>query len=107
MIRQSLEPTVPEPQLVLEAVTDPAEVARTRVRMEQFRRNSEWLRARWDDLLPRARGKFLAVAGQQAFLADTPAEAWALAKAAHPEDGGAFSQYVRPEPGPRAYALRG
>jgi hypothetical protein len=57
-------------------------------------------------LLPRAYGKFLAVAGQEAFLADTPEEAWALARAAHPDDDGAFSRYVRPPGGPRIYANR-
>ena len=56
---------------------------------------------------PQARGKFLAVVGQQAFVAETPEEAWALAKAAHPEDDGAISQYVRPEQGPRIYAHSG
>jgi hypothetical protein len=53
----------------------------------------------WSDLLPQARGKFLAVAGQEAFLADIPEEAWAQAQAAHPEDDGALCQYVFPEGG--------
>jgi hypothetical protein len=39
---------------------------------------------------------FLVVAGQQAFLADSPDEAWALADAAHPNDLGAFALYLRP-----------
>jgi len=51
--------------------------------------------------VPQARGKFLAVAGQEAFLADTAAAAWAWVEARHPEDDGAVVQYVRPQQGPR------
>jgi hypothetical protein len=46
------------------------------------------------------------VAGQEAFIADTPEEAWAWARTNHPEDNGAFVQYVIPEKGPRIYANR-
>lgn len=48
-------------------------------------RNEEWLEAHWAEVLPQARGKFLAIAGQEAFIADTPAEAWAWVDAVHPE----------------------
>ena len=41
------------------------------------------------------------MAGQEAFIADTAAEAWSLAKTAHPEDDGALCQYVLPNRGPR------
>jgi hypothetical protein len=93
-----------EPQLVVEEVTDPAQVVRSQVQFERFRANSAWLQSHWNDVLPQARGKFLAVAGQAAFIADTAEEAWAKAKASHPEDDGAFSQYVLPQSGPRIYA---
>ncbi len=96
-----------EPQFIIEEINDPAEVARCRAQDERARRNSEWLQAHWGDLLPQARGKFLAVAGQEAFLADTPEEAWAWAARAHPEDDGALVQYVRTGTGPRIYANRG
>ncbi|MGH2587026.1 MAG: hypothetical protein ACRDJE_19095, partial [Dehalococcoidia bacterium] len=69
-------------------------------------RNSDWLQAHWADVLPQARGRFLAVAGQEAFIADTVEDAWAMAMAAHPGDSGALLQYVRPERGPRIYADR-
>src|SRR5438270_9999702 len=105
MIRQSEgRKTLEPPTLTLEEVTDPTEIARFRAQQEQFRRNSEWLQSHWPDLLPQALGKFLAVAGQEAFLADTPEEAWARARAAHPDDDGAISQYVFPEGGLRIYA---
>jgi hypothetical protein len=91
-------------RLILEEVNDPAEAARCRAQLERFRRNSEWLESHWSDVLPQARGKHLAVAGQQAFIADSPREAWAWVEAHHPEDDGAFVHYVIPEKGPRIYA---
>lgn len=94
------------PPLVIEEVTDPAEIARCRAQDEHARRNSDWLQAHWPDLLPRARGKFVAVAGQEAFIADSAEEAWARAAEAHPKDGGALCQYVFPQGGPRIYAHR-
>ncbi len=93
--------------LLITEVMDPTEVARFRRQDEQAQCNSAWLEAHWPELLPQARGRFLAVAGQEAFLGDSPEEAWAKAKAAHPEDGGALVQYVLPQQGPRSYANRG
>ena len=95
-----------EPHLIIEEVTDPTEVARCRAQHERGRRNTNWLEAHWPDLLPQARGKHLAVAGQEAFIADTPEEAWAWVETTHPEDDGAFVQYVIPERGPRFYGNR-
>ena len=92
------------PQFVIEEVTDPAEIARCRAQMEQFSRNSDWLAAHWPDLLPQARGKFVAVAGQEAFIADTIEDAWAWTEAKHPEDKGALVRYAHPGQGPRIYA---
>src|SRR5437868_9066351 len=93
-----------QPRLIIEEVADSAQVARSRIQLEKARRNSEWLQMHWPDLLPRARGQFVAVAGIEAFVAMTAKEAWALAEAAHPEDDGVMVQYVRPEQGPRIYA---
>jgi len=99
-----VEEIVNEPSFSIEEVTDPNEIARARAQDERHRWNSDWLQAHWADVLPQARGKFLAVAGQEPFIADTPEEAWAWAKATHPEDDGAFVHYIRPETGPRIYA---
>ena len=96
-----------EPQFIIEEVTNSDEVTRYREQDERARRNSDWLQAHWPELVSRARGRFLAVAGQEAFIADTPEEARALARAAHPDDTGILAQYVRPERGPRIYADRG
>ncbi len=96
-----------EPKFIIEEVTDPVEVARFRAHMERFRRDLDWLQNHWADLLPQALGRFVAVAGQEAFIADTAQEAAAMAEAAHPEDAGVYVHYVRPERGPRIYASRG
>jgi hypothetical protein len=90
-------------RLILEEVTDPAEAARCRAQLARARRNLEWLEGHWADVLPAARGKHLAVAGQEAFIANTPEEAWAWVRTNHPEDDGAFVHYVIPEKGPRIY----
>lgn len=90
-----------QPPFVIEEVTDPEEIARFRALMEQSRRNSDWLQAHWGDLLPQALGRFVAVAGQEAFIADTSLEAEARAVAAHPEAKSVLVQYVTPRKGPR------
>ena len=95
-----------EPACSIEEVSEPHEIARRRAQAERHRRNSEWLQAHWAEVLPQARGKFLAVAGQEPFIADTPAEAWAWVDATHPDDNGAIVRYIRPETGPRIYADR-
>lgn len=93
-------------QFTIEEVNDPVESARFRGAHDQGIRNSRWLECHGAELLPRALGKFIAVAGQEAFVADTPEEAWAWARQKHPEDRGAFVEYVRPEKGPRMYGNR-
>jgi hypothetical protein len=89
---------------VIEEVSDPDEIQRSQAQDARHRRNSAWLQAHWGDVLPQARGKFVAVAGQEAFIAETPAEAWV--EATHPEDNGAIVHYVRTQTGPRLYAHR-
>jgi hypothetical protein len=93
-------------KLSLEAVNDPAEAAQSQAQHDQAMRNLEWLESHWDDILQAARGKHVAVAGQEAFVADSPAQAWVWAARAHPEDKGAIVQYVFPKGGPRIYANR-
>jgi hypothetical protein len=96
-----------QPQFIIEEVTDPKEIARARAQDERHRRNNEWLETHWADVLPQARGKFLAVANQEPFIAETAREAWAWVDATHPEDDGATVRYVRTDKGPRMYGNRG
>jgi len=95
-----------EPKFVIEAIDDPGRAGPARAQLERGWRNLEWLAAHWEDLLPQARGRFVAVAGQEAHLADTAEEAWAWTRAAYPADDGAIVQYVRTQQGPRIYAHR-
>lgn len=45
-----------QPKFIIEEVTDPEEIARSRAQHERHRRNSDWLQAHWSDVLPQARG---------------------------------------------------
>lgn len=92
--------------LVIEEVNDPEAIAASLEAFEYHRRNSEWLQAHWPDVLPQARGQFVAVAGQEAFITGTAEEAWEWAQRAHPKDKGPLVQYVRKDVGPRIYAYQ-
>jgi hypothetical protein len=96
---------VPPPPPVMEEITDPEYNARATAEMEKYKRNSDWLQAHWADVLPQARGKYVAVAGQQAFIADTAVEARAWCDRNHPGDSPVV-QYVRPGTEPRIYVVR-
>jgi hypothetical protein len=93
-------------EFIIEEVADPTEIAQHCARYERAKRNSDWLQAHWANILPRARGKFVAVAGYEAFVASTSKEAWAQARKAHPEDDGALCQFLFPHMGPRFYGHR-
>lgn len=93
-------------QITIEEVNDPAEIARHRQVRERADRNWDWLKAHQHELLPQAFGKFLAVAGQEAFLADTLDDALDWVRTAHPEDTGHLVEYVWPPKGPRIYSGR-
>lgn len=96
-----------QPKFVIEVVDDPEAIAAGLEVSERHRRNSEWLQAHWSDVLPQARGKILAVAEQEAFIADTTKEALEWVRRNHPGDfGGAIIQYVHKELGPRIYAYQ-
>jgi hypothetical protein len=106
MVIASLSPEegMTEGNVIIEANDDPVSTAASRAAIERGWRNLNWLSANWPNLLPQARGRFVAVAGLEAHIADSAAAAWDWAKTAHPEDDGAILQYVRPEQGPRIYA---
>ncbi|MGL4554566.1 MAG: hypothetical protein ACRC33_25665 [Gemmataceae bacterium] len=93
--------------MIIEEVTDPAEVAMYQAVFAAAHLNRRWLEANWSAVLPQAFDEYLAVAGQEPFIADTPQEARALAEAAHPGDQGSFVRFVSSHRGPRIYANRG
>src|SRR5262245_21195528 len=81
-------------KVVMEEVTDPAELAKAQAQRERFERNFAWFQAHATEIYQRYPGKSVCIADQELFVADSSAEAWALGEAAHPEDDGSFVQYI-------------
>jgi hypothetical protein len=96
----------PNPPVVMTMVTDPAELAAFNARMEKFDRNIDWLQAHASEVYTRHRGRFICVAGQELFVADSVAEVLALARAAHPDDDGECVRYIPKQKLDRIYAHR-
>src|SRR5205823_363346 len=94
------------PPIIIEEVTDPVELAKARAQDERFKKNWEWFKTQASEVYRIHRGKCLAIAGQELFVADTPEEAVALARAAHPKDDGMFTRIIRRERGGMIYAHR-
>jgi hypothetical protein len=90
--------------IVMEEVTDSAEVSKARIRREKFDRNFAWFRAHAPEVYEHHRGKFICISGQEVFAATTSEDAIAQAAAAHPEDEGRFVQYISLEKMARVYA---
>ena len=90
----------------MEEVTDPEELAVARAQDERFELNFRWFQSHATEIFSGYRGKCVVIAGQELFAAEKPAEAWALAEAAHPEDNGSFIQYIPKEKVARIYACR-
>jgi hypothetical protein len=89
----------------MEEVTDPEELAQARARHERFARNSAWLQRHATEIYTQYRGKCICVAGEELFIADTPEEVLAQARAAHPEEKGSILiRYIPREKVARIYA---
>lgn len=84
------------PEVTMEVVTDPVEIERANAQWKQAEANRAWLWPRLVELAAGNRGRYICVAGREAFIADTPVEARKLAREAHPEDKGVISHYFRP-----------
>ena len=87
-------------------VTDPVEAAQMAASHDQFMKNVKWLHSHWSNVLPQGMGKYIAVAGEEPFIADSRDEAERMAREAHPEDQGVYVHRPRPETGPRFYGFR-
>jgi hypothetical protein len=81
-------------KVVMDEVTDPAELAQAQAQWERFDRNWAWFKARAMGVYERFRGQCVVIAGEEIFAADEPEATWTLAKAAHPDDDGSFIIYV-------------
>src|SRR5882762_7695504 len=110
MIRDSHQPETgslqPPPPVLVEVVTDPAEIAQARAQWERFDRNTAWLQRHAHEVYTRHRGQHIGVAGEELFVAATVQEVLAQARAAHPDDDGLFVRYIPPEKTARIYAHR-
>jgi len=71
---------------------------------ERYERNLAWFLPRLAEIHAQHQGKWICVAGQELFVADTMEEASALAEAAHPEDDGRLLRLLCPVRGSRIYA---
>ena len=88
-----------------EEVLDPEELAQAQARHARFARNSAWLQAHATEIYTQYRGKCIGVAGEELFIADTPEEVLAQARAAHPEEKGSILiRYIPREKVARIYA---
>ncbi len=85
-------------------ITDPVELAKAHAQREQFERNFAWFQLHVKEIYQKYRGKNVCIAGQELFVSDQAASAWALGEAAHPEDDGSFVQYIPLEKVARVYA---
>ena len=90
--------------IVMSEVTDPIELAKAQAQNERADRNSAWLQAHVPEIYSKYRGRYICVAGEELFVAETVAEVMALAKAAHPEDDGAILRYILKEKREMIYA---
>lgn len=93
-------------QVVMEEVTDPDELAKAQAQRQRFESNFAWFQVHTKEIYQRYRGKSVCIAGQELFVADDSASAWALGEAAHPEDDGSFVQNIPLEKVARIYANR-
>lgn len=81
----------------IEEVPLTAEEREQKRRHEEGReRNEAWLRSQWPRLIPACLGNWLAVGGQEAFVAATQEEALAWVRANHANDLGAFVDRIDP-----------
>jgi hypothetical protein len=87
-----------------EVILTPAELAKVNERWQRYDRNAAWLQAHAHDVYSQNRGKYICIAGQELFVADSVQEVLKLANRAHPEDDGRYLRYIPRENIPRIYA---
>jgi hypothetical protein len=92
------------PVLMVTEITDPDELARADAQDDLFGRNLSWFQEHSEEISALHRGRWICIAGQELFAADTSREAISLARAAHPEDDGRFTYRVPEEKAVRIYA---
>ncbi len=81
----------------MEDVKDAEALTKARQQRERFDRNAAWLQAHIADVYAQHRGKYICIAGEALFVADTVKEVIVLATAAHPDDDGWFTRFIPQE----------
>jgi hypothetical protein len=111
VILQRLDPDSPMPRdnpggliAMFEDGISPEELAAFHAQGVRYERNLAWLLPRLHEIHARHKGNCICVAGEELFVAESPQEVLALARAAHPEDDGRLLRYLSPVKGPRIYA---
>jgi hypothetical protein len=92
------------PQVTIEEVTDPEEIAAFQSHWERYRRNDSVFRERSGEIYRDYRGKVIVIAEGELYAAGTAEEAWAWAQERYPDDDGVLVQYVPKEKAWRIYA---
>jgi hypothetical protein len=91
--------------IVMEIVTDPAEIAKAKAIREQADRNYAWWQANAAKMFSdENRGKCVCISGGELFVAETVEAAVEMARTAHPQDEGRVVHYIPKERVPRIYA---
>lgn len=91
-------------RVVMEEITDEAELAKARVKREKFDRNAAWLHNHAAEVYPKYRGKFICIAGERLFVGNSPQEVIKKAKETFPNDDGWFVHYIPKQNVARIYA---
>ena len=89
--------------IVLEEVTDPAQLIEAQARRQRLERNWTWFERHAAEIYTQHRGKCICISGEELFVADTAEDVLAQASAAHPEDDGRFTRYIPRERMARIY----
>jgi hypothetical protein len=89
--------------LLMTEVTDPKGVTRIKAQRARLRKNADWLQAHVAQVYAQHRGKYICVAAQELFVAETAPEVVAMARNAHPEDDGLLLRYIPREKLERIY----
>jgi hypothetical protein len=105
LIEEACCMTVKQFRILMEEVTDPAELNKARAQDERFERNWAWFEAHAAEIYAAHRGKCICIADAALFVADTPEAALAMAIAAHPDDNGRCTCLIPQERIPRVYAV--
>jgi hypothetical protein len=88
----------PIPEVTIEEVTDPVEIARFQAQREKADRNWAWFQEHIKEVYADAnRGRHVCIAGQEMFVADSALEARNLGRAKHPTDDGSYVFFIPKE----------